>query len=191
MEELQRHKHHSRCSGWRCCSLHCWSDHLCPSLLRTAIKMDIIEYQSILALHLNLDLMRVSGMAYTKSRMFIDHSKCKQSGSYKLTSSCRLTAAGKRITRCVFDEWKRVRKMSTLARTHMKRSAIAFFCRDTIQFLLLINNNYEMIVNFFPKMIILITTRAFLKRQSIELCKVYNLPGVRLTSEWNNFKNDL
>ena len=31
-------------------------------------------------IHSNLDLMRVSEMAYTKSRMSLDLSKCKQSG---------------------------------------------------------------------------------------------------------------
>ena len=41
-------------------------------------------------------------------------------------------------------------------------------------------------------MFILIITKAFLKPQSIQLCKVYNAPGVHhLTLEWNNFKNDL
>ena len=37
-------------------------------------------------------------------------------------------------------------------------------------------------------MIIFITAKAFLKPQSIQLCKVYN---VHLTSQWNNFENDL
>ena len=46
-------------------------------------------------------------------------------------------------------------------------------------------------VIFFSKMIIFITTKAFLKPQSIQLCKVYNVPGVQLTSQWNNFKNYL
>ena len=40
-------------------------------------------------------------------------------------------------------------------------------------------------------MIILITTKAFLKPLSIQLCEVYNVPGVHLTTEWNNFENDL
>ena len=40
-------------------------------------------------------------------------------------------------------------------------------------------------------MIIFITTKGFLKPQSIQLCKVYNVPGVHLTSQWNNFKRDL
>ena len=58
-------------------------------------------------------------MAYTKSRLTLELSKCKQSGPYELLSSCRLTAASKRITRCVFTEWKRVQKMCPLARTHV------------------------------------------------------------------------
>ena len=114
-------------------------------------------------------------MAYTKSRLMLDLSKCKQSGTYELLPSCRLTAANKRITREVFDKWKRVQKMCPLARTHV----------------LLIKNNYEYIFNFFSKMIIFITTKAFLKPQSIQLCKVYNVPGVHLPSQWNNLKNDL
>ena len=77
--------------------------------------------------------MRVSGMAYTKSRLTLDLSKCKQSGPYELLSSCRLTAASKRITRCVFAEWKRVQNMCPLARTHV----------------LLIKNIYEYIFSFF------------------------------------------
>ena len=44
---------------------------------------------------------------------------------------------------------------------------------------------------FFSKMIILITTTALFKPQGIQLYKVYNVPGVHLTSEWNNFKNDI
>ena len=40
-------------------------------------------------------------------------------------------------------------------------------------------------------MIIFITTKAFWKPQSIKLCKVYNVPGVHLASQRNNFKNDL
>ena len=81
-------------------------------------------------LHSNLNLMRVSGMAYIKSKMSLDLSKCKQSGPNELLSNCRLTAAGQRITRCVFDEWKRVQNICPLARTHMKRSTLEFFCRD-------------------------------------------------------------
>ena len=38
-------------------------------------------------------------------------SVCKQSGPYELLSTVRLTAAGKRITRCLFNEWKRARDM--------------------------------------------------------------------------------
>ena len=82
--------------------------------------------------HSNLDLMRVSGMAYTKSRLTLDLSKRKQSGPYELLSSCRLTAASKRITRCVLAKWKRVQKMCRCARTHV----------------LLIKNIYEYIFNF-------------------------------------------
>ena len=115
-------------------------------------------------------------MAYTKSRLTLDLSKCKQSVPYELLSSCRLTAASKRITCCVFAEWKRVQKICPLARTHV----------------LLIKNISEYIfLIFFPKIIIFITVKAFLKPQSIQLCKVYNVPGVHLTSQWNNFKNDL
>ena len=113
-------------------------------------------------------------MAYIKSRLTLDLSKCKQSGPYELLSSCHLTAS-KRITRCVFAEWKRVQKMCPLAHTHP----------------LLIKNIYEYIFNFFSKMIIFITTKAFLKPQSIQLCKIYNVPGVHLTSQWNNYNNDL
>ena len=70
-------------------------------------------------------------MAYTKSRLTLDLSKCKQSGPYELLSSCRLTAAGKRIKRCVFAEWQRMQKMCPHARTHV----------------LLVNNIYE--YNFY------------------------------------------
>ena len=73
----------------------------------------------VVLLHSNRDLMRVSGMAYAKSRLTLDLSKCKQSGPYELLSSCRLTAASKRIMRCVFAEWKRVQEMCPLARTHV------------------------------------------------------------------------
>ena len=115
-------------------------------------------------------------MAYTKSRLTLNLSKCKQSGPYELLSSCSLTVASKRITRCVFAEWKRTQKMCPLARTHV----------------LLIKYIYEYIfLIFFSKMIIVFTTKAFSKSQSIQLCKVYNVPGVHLTSQWNNFKNDL
>ena len=92
-------------------------------------------------------------MAYTKSRLTLDVSKCKQSGPHELLSSCRLTAESKRITRCVFAEWKRVQKMCPLSRTHV----------------LLIKNIYEYIYIYilFSKMIIFIKTKAFLKPQSI------------------------
>ena len=39
--------------------------------------------------------------------------------------------------------------------------------------------------------IIFITTKAFLKPQRIQLSKVYNVPGVHLTSQLNHFENDL
>ena len=44
---------------------------------------------------------------------------------------------------------------------------------------------------FFSKKIILTATKAFLQPRSIPLCKVYNVPGVHLTSEWNNLKNGI
>ena len=72
-------------------------------------------------------------MAYTQSRLTLDLSKCKQSGPYELLSSCCLTAASKRITRCVFAEWKQGQKMCPFAHTHV----------------LLIKNIYEYIFNFF------------------------------------------
>ena len=99
----------------------------------------------IRTLHSNLDLMRVSGMAYTKSRLTLDFSKCKQSGPYELLSSCRLTVASKRITRCVFAEWKRVQKICLLARTHK----------------LLIKTIYEDIFNFFRKWSLLLQPKLF------------------------------
>ena len=104
-------------------------------------------------------------MAYTKSRLTLNLSECEQSGPYELLSSCRLTAASKPTTRCVFAEWKRVQKICSLARTHV----------------LLIKNIYEYIFYFSSKLIIFITTKAFSKPQSIQLCKVYNVPGVHLT----------
>ena len=57
---------------------------------------------------LDLHLARVSVVAYAKWRLSFNVSECKQSGPYELLSNVRLTAAGKRITRCLFDEWKRV-----------------------------------------------------------------------------------
>ena len=36
-------------------------------------------------------------MAYTKSRLTLELSKCKHSGPYELLSSCRLPAASKHI----------------------------------------------------------------------------------------------
>ena len=34
--------------------------------------------------------------------------------------------------RCVFDQWTRVQKMCPLARTYVKRSTLALFCRGTL-----------------------------------------------------------
>ena len=48
-------------------------------------------------IHSNLDLARVSGMAYTRSRFTLKLSKCKQSGPYEILSSCRLPAPSKHI----------------------------------------------------------------------------------------------
>ena len=73
-------------------------------------------------------------MAYTKSRLTLKLSKCKQSGLYDLLTSCRLPAPSKHI-RAAFS--------LSLARTHV----------------LLIKNIYEYILNFFSKMIIFITTK--------------------------------
>ena len=42
--------------------------------------------------------MRVSGIAYIKSRLSLNVLKCKQLGPFKLLSSCHLTAASKRIS---------------------------------------------------------------------------------------------
>ena len=41
--------------------------------------------------------MRVSGMAYTKSRLTLELSKCKQSEPCELLSNCPLPAASKHI----------------------------------------------------------------------------------------------
>ena len=71
-------------------------------------------------LHSSLHLARVSVVAYAKWRLSFNVSEWKQSGPYELLSTVRLTAAGKHITRCLFDEWKRVRKISPLARTHVE-----------------------------------------------------------------------
>ena len=108
---------------------------------------DIKHCACLHRVHSHLDLIRVSGMAYTKSRLTFDLSKCKQSGPYELFWSCRLTTASKRITRCVFAKWKRVQDMCPLARTDM----------------LLIKFFWKYIFNFFSEMIIFITTKAFLK----------------------------
>ena len=64
----------------------------------------VFESFLVFNLHSNLDLIEVPGIFYIKSRMSLDLSKWKRLGLYELLSSCRLTAAGKRITRCVFDE---------------------------------------------------------------------------------------
>ena len=72
-------------------------------------------------LHSNLHLARVSVVAYAQWRLSFNVSECKQSGPYELLSAVRLTAAAKRITRCLFDEWKRVREMCPLAHTHVER----------------------------------------------------------------------
>ena len=71
-------------------------------------------------IHSNLHLAGVSVVTYAKWLSF-NVSECKQSGPYELLSTVRLTAAGKRITRCLFDEWKRVRDMCPLAHTHVER----------------------------------------------------------------------
>ena len=65
--------------------------------------IDFMVFINFIFIHSNLDLMRVSGMAYIKSRISLDLSECKQPLTAALLN-CSLTAAGKRITRCVFDE---------------------------------------------------------------------------------------
>ena len=72
-------------------------------------------------IHSSRYLARVSVVAYAKWMLSFNVSECKQSGPYELLSTVRLTAADKRITRCLFDEWKRVRKICPLARTHVER----------------------------------------------------------------------
>ena len=62
------------------------------------------------------------GLAYAKWRLSFNVSECKQSGPYEILSTVRLTAAGKRITRCLFDEWKRVREMAHLSHSHSCRA---------------------------------------------------------------------
>ena len=79
------------------------------------------EHFVALQVHSSLHLARVSVVAYAKWRLSFSVSECKQSGPYELLSTVRLTAAGKRITRCLFDEWKRVRKICPLARSHVER----------------------------------------------------------------------
>ena len=96
-----------------------------------------ISYRAFIAffsIHSSVHLARISVIAYAKWTLPFDVSKCKQSGPCKLLSTCRFTAAGTRITRCVFDEWKRVQKMCLLTRTYMTRGTLTFFCRDTIDF---------------------------------------------------------
>ena len=66
--------------------------------------------------------------------MLVLVSKCKHSGLCQLLLTYRFTAAGTRITGCVFDEWKRVQKMCLLARPYVTRGTLTFFCRDTIFF---------------------------------------------------------
>ena len=63
----------------------------------------------------------VSVVAYAKWRLSFNVSECKQSGPYELLPTVRLAATGKRITRCLFDEWKRVREMCPLAHTDVER----------------------------------------------------------------------
>ena len=72
-------------------------------------------------IHWNLHLARVSVVAYAKWRLSFNISECKQLGPYELLSTVRLTVAGKRIKRCLIDEWKRVREMCPLAHTHVER----------------------------------------------------------------------
>ena len=72
-------------------------------------------------IHSNLHLARVSVVAYAKWRLSFNVSECKQSGPDELLSTVRLTAAGKRSTRCLFDEWKRVQGMCPLAHTRVDR----------------------------------------------------------------------
>ena len=75
-------------------------------------------------------------------------SECKHSGPYELLLTVRLTAAGKRITRCLFDEWKRVRKMPSFshscralaldcAKDHMAITAARYTRQETLPALLL------------------------------------------------------
>ena len=93
----------------------------------------ILWPNAIISIHSSLDLMKVSGIAYIKSRMSLDLSKCKPSGPYWLAQGTTFKLPSHGITRCVFAEWKRVQKMCPLARTHV----------------LLIKNIYEYIFNFF------------------------------------------
>ena len=86
----------------------------------TRIKNSIFK-RYIIVIHSSLHLARVSVVAYAKWMLFFNVSECKQSGPYELLSIVRLTATGKRITRCLFDEWKRVRKICPLARTDVER----------------------------------------------------------------------
>ena len=55
-------------------------------------------------IHSSLHLARVSIVVYAKWMLSFNVSECKQSGPYELLSTVRLTAAGKSITRCLFDE---------------------------------------------------------------------------------------
>ena len=80
-----------------------------------------IFFSCLLQIHSNFYLAGVSVVAYAKWRLSFNVAECKQSGPYELLSTVRLTAAGKRITRYLCDEWKRVREMCPLAHTHVER----------------------------------------------------------------------
>ena len=84
-------------------------------------KKNTAEELHTFVIHSNLHLARVSVVAYAKSRLSFNVLKFKQSGSYELLSTVRLTTVGKRITRCLFDEWNRVREMCPLAHTYVER----------------------------------------------------------------------
>ena len=61
---------------------------------------------------------------HNREKNFPDREKNFESVASKVPShGCRKTQ-----TRCVLDEWKWVRKMCPLARTHLNRSAFAFSC---------------------------------------------------------------
>ena len=104
-------------------------------------KKYIFMFRTRFDIHSSVHLARVSIVAYAKWTLSFDVSKCKQSGPCELLSTCR-------ITRCVFDEWKQVQTMCLLARTHVTRGTLTFFCRDTIEFFLVIKNIHKIIFNF-------------------------------------------